>query len=282
MEWRRWKIECRRRLADQDGNGRFELRSFDGNISVLDHGGLQLSSGLRNIGFRSSAAFKPVGGELQGILESLHRVVQKLLLSVRAAQLEVVECQFRAKAKTDRFQIGGRRLRLFPGSGNRPPHSSPDIEFVREIEGKHKVSGAARGGEVRSVGRVAYGGNTRRGGDRRKLRRAVEAHRRPRLLKAGVRDVEVLVGDGELSFECVQLLVPEDFPPCPSPGLVAWVGCFPAIHFFKRIHGRSWYAGPRVLGTHRATGQQHRYYCCDNSARAPPHSPAPPDRALPT
>ena len=101
---RQWcESERRRRLSQKDGNGMFELRSFDGNIGVLDHGGLQLCSGLRNIGFWSSAAFKSVRGELQGTLEGLHRVVQELLLGVSAAQFEVVECQFGVKAETDRF-----------------------------------------------------------------------------------------------------------------------------------------------------------------------------------
>ncbi len=62
---------------------------------------------------------------------------------------------------------------------------------------------AARCLEVRSVGRVPYGGNAQRGRDGGKLLSPVEADHGPRLLETSLRDLQVLVGDGELSFERV-------------------------------------------------------------------------------
>src|SRR5215469_5738770 len=102
-----------------------ELRPLHGNIRGLHHSGLQLCSGLSDIGFWSGTSFKSIYGELEGILVSLHRVVQKLLLCVSAAQLEIVEGELGVKAQTDRFEVSGCRLSLLTRSGNSPAHPSP-------------------------------------------------------------------------------------------------------------------------------------------------------------
>jgi len=86
----------------------FELRPFDGNIRILDHRSFELCSSLRNIEFWSGTAFKSVQRQLQGILVSLYRIVQELLLGVSAAQLKIVECKFGVKTKADSFEVARR------------------------------------------------------------------------------------------------------------------------------------------------------------------------------
>ena len=54
------------RLADEDGDGVFELGAGDGDVGVLDARGVELGLGLGYVGFRSYAALKAIEGELQG------------------------------------------------------------------------------------------------------------------------------------------------------------------------------------------------------------------------
>ncbi len=68
-----------------------ELRALDLDIGVLHTRGFELRLRLSHVGLRSGASFKTIGRELKSVGVSFHRVIQELLLCVRAAKFKVIE-----------------------------------------------------------------------------------------------------------------------------------------------------------------------------------------------
>jgi len=97
--------------------------------------------------------------------------------------------------------IGGGGLCFFASGGDAAADTAPEIDFVREIDGKDEITGVAGGADVGAIPRSVKGVNAGTSGDGWKLgarlkRTAARASRR-----RGFGDFEILVGDGELLFE---------------------------------------------------------------------------------
>ena len=91
----------------------FKLRSLHGDVGVLHARRVQLGLRLRNVGLGGHASFEAIYRELQVIGVGFDRVVEKLFLSVGAAQFEIVQGKFRLEAELGGLIVGGGRLRFF-------------------------------------------------------------------------------------------------------------------------------------------------------------------------
>lgn len=99
-------------------------------------------------------------GELQSRFIRLDGLIEQLELAIRGAQVEVVKGQFGMKAETRIFEIGVTGLRFRTRIRDTAADSSPEIDFIIEIDGQREVPGAIVGKigqEVGLVGRFAYG-----------------------------------------------------------------------------------------------------------------------------
>ena len=135
IEWRRRNSEFGGRLADQNGDGVFELGAGYGYVGVLHTRGVELCLGLGHVGLGSYAALEAIECELEGVGVGLDGVVEELLLGVGAAEFEIVDGEFGVKAEAGRSVVGGGGLGFFAGSGYAATNAAPKIDFVGEIDG---------------------------------------------------------------------------------------------------------------------------------------------------
>src|SRR5438034_8941284 len=149
-----------------------ELRPLHGDIGGLHLRRLQLSPCLCHIRLRRSAAFESPGRKLQGFVEGFNRVVEKTLLGIGAAQLEIIEGQLRLKTQPGGLQVGSASLGFLAGRGDASADTAPQVDLVRYIAGQKKLA-AGCSTRRRSSGcstRRSTGCSTRRrskGSDRR-------------------------------------------------------------------------------------------------------------------
>jgi hypothetical protein len=73
----------------------FELRSLHGDIRVLHASGVQLGLRLRKVSSRRHSSIEAIERELHVVGVGFYRIVEELLLSVGAAQFEIVQGEFR-------------------------------------------------------------------------------------------------------------------------------------------------------------------------------------------
>src|ERR1700739_3837626 len=125
LDRRRRQAELRGRLADEDGDRMFKLRSFDTNIGILDTRGVQLRLRLSHICSWRNASLETMRRELHIVGISFHRIVETLFLSVIAAQIEIVHGEFSLETELGGLVVAGRGLRLFAGGRNASPDASP-------------------------------------------------------------------------------------------------------------------------------------------------------------
>jgi hypothetical protein len=92
----------------------FELRSLHGDVSVLYAGGVQQGLCLRQVRLRGHASFEAIERELHVVGIGFYCIVEKLFLSVGAAQFEIVQSEFRLEAELCGLIIGSGRLRFLP------------------------------------------------------------------------------------------------------------------------------------------------------------------------
>ena len=132
--------ERRRRFAEKNGDGVFELRALQGDVARLHFGCLELRLRLVYVGLRSDPAFKAIVRDAVGLFVVLHGIVQQLLLGVRAAGFEVVDGEFGLQAQQDCLAVACACLRLFSRGAYGSANAAPDVDLVVEIDGKLDVA----------------------------------------------------------------------------------------------------------------------------------------------
>jgi hypothetical protein len=232
VERRCCEAEFRRRLSDENRNGVFELRALDGDVRVFDAGGVQLGLCLRNVGLRSHTPFEAIERELQVVGIGFYGIVEKLFLSVGAAQLEIVQSEFRLETELCGFVVGSGRLRLLASGGDAAPHTSPKVQLVGKIEGQLEIALAGLldlRRKVRRKVRTLDIAGARRSGDGRKLRSPIEANGCSSFAEVRFRYFQVLVGTGDLLFQLVELRIAKNFPPVSAARLIPGTRGLPLV-----------------------------------------------------
>jgi len=121
------EAEFRGRLSDQNRNGVFELRSLHGDIRVLYASGVQLGLRLRYVGLRATPPLKRLSVSLQVCRYRPLPYVEKLFLSVGAAQFEIVQGEFRLEAELSGLIVGSGSLALLPARQRRCAARGPRV-----------------------------------------------------------------------------------------------------------------------------------------------------------
>ncbi len=257
IERARGQPERRRRAADQRRDRVLELRPLHHDVGGLRARGVELRLGLGDVGLRRRAALEAVRRELKRRLEGFHRLVQELLLGVGSPQLEVVHRQLGLKAELGSLEIGGGGLGLVLRRRHRPPHPAPQVDLVGHVEGQQQIAAATRArvrwkeGPVRGV---ADGGAAHAGGDRGKQRGPVETDECPGFTEPGLRDLQILVGRGDLLLKLAELGITEDRPPLAPWQVIAWFRNFPALRLLVgRRQGRR---RSRIVRAYHAAAKQ--------------------------
>src|SRR5580692_2467805 len=130
------------------------------------------------------------------------------------------------------LQISRGGLRFLSRCAYGAADPAPQVNFIGEIEGQGEGAGAVvcqRRGKVGLIGGVSFIDNAGRSRDGWKLLGPVEANHGARLAKPSLRHFQVLVGSGQLLFQCVELWVAENLPPVAAECLIAWLSGFPSI-----------------------------------------------------
>ena len=124
----------------------FELRSLHTEVDSLGARCLQLRPGLQDLDLWGNPLVIAVGRELQGRLESGNSQIQQLFLRIEPVQDKIIDGQLTMDTEPRGFEIRGTRL----GAGDVRFHivanPSPDIEFVRRIQGQLIVGARGRRG----------------------------------------------------------------------------------------------------------------------------------------
>ena len=192
-----------------------ELGPRHGDVGGLNPRRLELSPCLGDVGFRRAAAGEAILGELQRIGEVRNRIVQQLLLGIRAAQLDIVDRQFGVQAEARRREVGRRRLRLLARGGDGAADATPEIDLIGEVQRQLELAGGRRMG-IDEIGLMAgiaqrcHAGRDRDGG---KFRGLLKADQRARLAETGFRLLQILVRGSDLLFQRIELAVAEHLPP---------------------------------------------------------------------
>src|SRR6202022_3388601 len=100
----------------------------------------QLGLRLRNVSLRGHASFEAPERELQIVGIGFYRIVEKLLLSVGAAQFEIVQREFRLEAELCGLVVGSGRLRFLPRRSDAAPHAAPKVQLIGKIKGQHEIA----------------------------------------------------------------------------------------------------------------------------------------------
>src|SRR5437870_2249631 len=200
-------------------------------------------------------------GELEGLLKGSDRRRQELFLRIELTQLEVVLRQRRLEAETRVLQITGARLSAGLVGLHTTANSTPDVELPRYVESQGIIGNGSslRRWTSPDGGRLARAVGADADRRRRKVTGTGLTHQRLSLAVLGLRRGQVLVRDADLSRQCVQLGITEDFPPSAADQVVLWLGDFPAIVLFVSI-GRN-DRGPHVVRPHyhaRAQGRNQK------------------------
>ncbi len=250
-----------------------QLCALHSDIGLLNAGGLQLRLRLGHIGFGRRASFEAIDRKLQRVPVAFHGVVQKLLLCIRAAQLEVVQRQVGMQAEVYCLQIAGGGLRFLACRRDGPAHTTPHVHFIRQIERQHKISGVVGRWEIRPVRRITDDRDAGSGRNCRKFRRPVETNQGPCLAEPRFGYFQVLIGNCNLFFQRIELRVAEDFPPVSTIDLVAGLRSLPSIELFECVCGRHRHRGFSVSWSNRAACEQcqhyrkkqesERFHCCE-------------------
>ncbi len=228
-------MEGRSGFPNQSCNRVFKLGAEHFHVYRLCAGGLELSFGLLDLHLGSKSSVKPRRNQFQGLLILSNGRVQKLLLSIKRAGLEIKYSQLGMYAQVHGRQVGSAGLRLPAIRLDVAAHSSPDVDLVGQFKRQLKVAEgyaiecSALGRTVR--GRLVAG-----------CRRTCDHGRivvRPRIAEQGTslrvlrsRELQVLVGDVDLFLKSVQLRVLKHLPPVAAEILHVWLSRFPIADFF--------------------------------------------------
>ena len=98
------------RLADQDGDGMFELGALDSEVDQLRLRGVELGLGLRHVAIGGDAAGEAVAREREKLLVGLDGCVEQVDVAIESVQLEVVLGQFGLKEQAGVLQHARRWL----------------------------------------------------------------------------------------------------------------------------------------------------------------------------
>src|SRR5271165_4121374 len=130
-----------------------ELCPLYSDINRLSTGCLQLGLRLLDLDIGDQSSLIEVLIQLQRILVLDDGILQKLLFCIQTTGCEVVEGQVRMHAEINAREVSGAGLRLGAIGLDRATDAPPDISFVGQLKGQHKiVEGDAAKGRV--VGRA--------------------------------------------------------------------------------------------------------------------------------
>ena len=179
----------------------------------------------------SETAVIAVFGELQSFFVRVDGGIEKLFLSVEAAQLEIIGSELGMKAQIDVGEIGGGGLRFGAAGFDGAAHAAPEVGFVGNVNGDSEVvvvlafgrrieraAGFARGacGDADGLSRTVG-----------KQIRAGDAESGARLGELFLRGFQGLVGDVNLLFERIELRILINLPPLAFGDGVAGLRRFP-------------------------------------------------------
>src|ERR1017187_6192506 len=142
---------------------------------------------------------------------------------------------------------------------------APQIHLVGEVERQQEIAGRRRRGrEERAIARHTLRTDVRRSRNGRKLGCTIEPDHGARLSKARFGNLQVLIPNGELLLQGIQLRVAKHFPPVATDGLVAGLGRLPPVTLLEGgrrrfFEGRRyWGRGCFVLWPHHTAAEQQR------------------------
>ncbi len=223
-----------------------------------------MRSGLLDLQIGSDAACIPILDQFQRLLVLGDRRIEKLLLGIKRAGLEVVQSQLRVHRQVHCCQVGCAGLRLLAIRFNGAAHASPDVELIRQLQRNLKVVVRNSIGDDtrRPMVRDSVARCTRARGNRGKVTSPLIANKCTSLCVSSFSRLQVLVGDIDLSFEGIELRILKDFPPVGAEALIIRLGRFPNAHLL--ISWRDFRCRAPIFRSNRASGQLERSYSEQN------------------
>src|SRR5260370_40840552 len=110
------------------------MRPGNSNIECLRTSGLKLSPGLLALQLGINASSKSALDQFQGLLILRYGRVQKLLLGVQEAGLEIEQSQLGMHRDVDGWHVGGAGFCFVPIRLNGAPDASPNGDRGRQLE----------------------------------------------------------------------------------------------------------------------------------------------------
>ena len=212
-----------------------EGRPLHPHADVLGARGLQLSPRLRHFRPGAQSAIEAALSQVEGFLIGHQGLVQKLLLRIEAAELEIVDGELGMQAQANGFQIGGAGLGLFAGGCDGAADTAPGVQLVVDVDRQRVLAEVAGVRAQRRVLRETVGGDggrSRNGGEETGPR---QLNQRARLAKAGFRGLEGLVGGVDLLFQPVEFRAAEELPPVHADRGVGGLRLLPPLRFRERL-----------------------------------------------
>jgi len=155
-------------------------------------------------------------------------LIEKLLLSVGAAQFEIVQRESCFETEPCRLIIGRCRLRLFLRGGDAAAKAAPQVHVAGKIEGQPEISLAGTFDESPSK-KSEFLTGARRGGDGWELRSPIEANRCASFAEPRFRYFQRLVAARDLLFQLVEFRIARNLPPAAATCLIRRLSRFPLI-----------------------------------------------------
>ncbi|MNO94533.1 hypothetical protein D3C76_861530 [compost metagenome] len=271
------QAELRRRLADQHGDGVFELGALVLQVDGLRLGALQLGARLGHVGLGDDAGVVLVLGEFQCALVGLHGIVEQALLLVDHPQLQIGLRQLRLQAELRGGEVGGAGVHAGGVGFQLAAQLAPQVELpahadVRVIAGGNSPAAAAGHGrtirQAHGTAAAALPGAGLAGADTdvREERRPRALGQRARLPIGSLRLRQGLVGGDQLVLQVVQRGVTVQFPPGAAVEQVLRLRQAPALGFLEA--GRHLQVRPLVIRADGATTESDGECQGDHGIRA--------------
>jgi hypothetical protein len=148
------KAESHWRFTDQDRERVFALRTLYHDVRCLNKGCIELRLRLCEVRLGSHATFKPILRQLQRLGVRSDRVVQELFLRIGTADFEVVDRHLGVHTEPNVFEIRVAGLGLFPRGSNGTAYPPPEVNFIRQVNGRQKLSRSAICQNWREIGLI--------------------------------------------------------------------------------------------------------------------------------
>ncbi len=249
----RFDGQVRWRDADQHGDGVLGRRPLLVHIRQARLSADQLGLGLQDVALGGDADLVLVLSDLQRLGVGFDRGLEQPLVGVGQTQLDIVGRQLALGRQPRIGQVRFRCLRGAFGAFHGAADLAPQVDLPAASQRRLiAVGGLRRAGAMRAHGRTRQIQAREQGG-------AILGHQGAGLAVGGLGGLEVLVGDLDLGFERIELVVAEHRPPVAAVHPVGGNGWRPALGLLKggrRRHGRALIVRADGAGRDQQQGKQ--------------------------